>query len=103
VFKLIFDEQTNEENSATHKKKLFGNIKFVGALFKSNLITNRIISIIVHELLSGKAAADDSVALNEVGAISVEAACFLMENVGYLLDKQNNEVKSKGEAKDMKK
>jgi hypothetical protein len=60
----------------------------VGQLFKINLITKKIITIIVNQLLENKSENAP------VRIMTVEAACTLMENVGDILENKGNKKES---------
>lgn len=60
----------------------------MGQLFKINLITKKIITIIVNQLLENKSENAP------VRIMTVEAACTLMENVGDILENKGNKKES---------
>lgn len=68
---------TDTEEKFKHKEKLFGNIHFIGELYKMHLIPERIVFQILQSLL----ALDDQKASDE----TLEAGLDFINKVGAIL------------------
>ena len=59
------------------KRRVLGNVHFIGELFKTNLLSNRIMHECVQELLSNVENPEEE---------EIESLCRLLHTVGYLID-----------------
>lgn len=68
-----------------YAKRLFGNIKFVGELFRRSLISEGIIVSVFESLLG---TSDSEIARKAVNDDTIEGATVLMDKIGYMLDEK---------------
>jgi translation initiation factor 4G len=79
------ESKNTEETEIRDRKKMFGNIKFIGDLFKSKLIHESIIYYIFGNLLQNKD--DNDNILNELKRNNgLEGCCRLLRTVGKQID-----------------
>lgn len=74
------------ERCLKEKQKLFGNIQFLGDLYKQRLVTDSVISQVFQQLL-GVGTLDDST----VNDNTIEAALRLINKIGKVLDDKKSE------------
>jgi hypothetical protein len=79
-------EEARFERELKLKEKLFGNIEFVGELFKLNIVTDTVLNQVFISLL-GIGVQDDS----NINDNTIEAAIKLMNKVGHTLEARVNE------------
>lgn len=89
-FNQFFTEETkllflskDEENKFKFTTRLFGNIKFVGELFRRKLVLESII-LQVFDMLLGIFTKGDRLAF--INDNTVEGAVVLMEKIGHMID-----------------
>ena len=95
VFDDKMDKEDREEAVFKFRKRLFGNVKFIGELFLKRMLGRNIVLQVLNELLEEeKRAAESGEERSAAGlSISVEGVCIMLNAVGKRLDKKS----SKGE------
>ncbi|MCO5579506.1 hypothetical protein L7F22_033361 [Adiantum nelumboides] len=69
--------EEREEKRVLAKRRMLGNIRFIGELFKKNMLTERIMHECIRKLLGDYENPEEE---------DVEALCKLMSTIGYMID-----------------
>lgn len=78
-----------------NKHKLFGNIDFVGELYKERLISDTILTSIFESLLG-----IDQLSTNAVSDITIDAALKLINKLGKKMEESAKTLKNDAKRKD---
>eukprot|EP00252_Welwitschia_mirabilis_P009250 TRINITY_DN2166_c0_g2_i1.p1 TRINITY_DN2166_c0_g2~~TRINITY_DN2166_c0_g2_i1.p1 ORF type:complete len:1878 (+),score=408.31 TRINITY_DN2166_c0_g2_i1:386-6019(+) len=72
-----FSEEEKAEKKAAARRRMLGNIRFIGELYKEQMLTERIMHECIRKLLGEFQKPDEE---------NVEALCKLMTTIGHMID-----------------